>query len=53
MTMEGVLIVAKLLLLGVLFGFSFTVGVWAFCRASSWAPVNITVNNYQREANDD
>ena len=43
MTEEGLRFVGTVMVLGFMTGFSFTVGVWAFCKAFSWAPVNLTV----------
>lgn len=44
MTIEGLTFVWKILMLSGLIGFSGTLGMWCFCKAAKWAPVNITVN---------
>jgi len=48
-TMEGMLFLSKLLALSGLVGFFFTFGVWGFCKAVGWAPVNLTINNHIRD----
>lgn len=42
--MEGFQFIGKVMLLSGLVGFSFTVGMWDFCKIFGWAPVNITTN---------
>ena len=48
-TIEGLRFVSTVLVLSALIGFFFTVGVWTFCKAFNWAPVNITINTTVHE----
>lgn len=44
-TWEGALFMWKLIALFGIAGFSFTAGMWCFCKGFGWAPVNLTVNS--------
>lgn len=44
LTLTGMSFVAKFMMLAWLLGFWFACGLWVFCKAFRWAPVNITIN---------
>jgi len=49
-TAEGLGFVFTVMMLAFVVGFSFTFGMWAFCKLAKWAPVNMTINTdiYER-----
>lgn len=50
--MEALYYALKVQCLLIVSGFSFTVGMWCFCKLFTWAPVNITINANVNNYND-